>query len=261
MQPRYGALLQAAVLGFGSAHWEVRNAAGLAFGAALERCVGFRNAPRLEAVASAKKATTGAEFFSRFPSLHAFLLAELQQAVAALSDAAAPPPAQAEAHLWGGGLHPSLFPVLALLARLRPAPTGAAAALAPRSLASAAFERPLRAAGGAASYAVRALAARALAPLVDAAAAPALAAAILEPPGGAGTRPPANVAHGALLQAAALLRAGGGTPAAVALREAVREALQTHWAWLPRAAASAPAPLLAELLQVYCPLALTLPTI
>ena len=55
---------------------------------------------------SARRAITGAEFFNRFPSLHTFLLTQLQAATKQLQQG-------------GGVVHPSLFPVLALLSRLR----------------------------------------------------------------------------------------------------------------------------------------------
>ena len=55
---------------------------------------------------SARRAITGAEFFNRFPSLHTFLLTQLQAATQQLQQG-------------GAVVHPSLFPVLALLSRLR----------------------------------------------------------------------------------------------------------------------------------------------
>ena len=53
-----------------------------------------------------RRAITGAELFQRYPTLHPFLLGELRAAAAAL--------AQDDPLL-----HPSLFPVLLLLSRLR----------------------------------------------------------------------------------------------------------------------------------------------
>ena len=53
-----------------------------------------------------RRAITGAELFQRYPTLHPFLLGELCAAAAAL--------AQDDPLL-----HPSLFPVLLLLSRLR----------------------------------------------------------------------------------------------------------------------------------------------
>lgn len=53
-----------------------------------------------------RRAVGGAELFQRHPALHPFLLGELQAAAAAL-----------EAR--GAQLHPSLFPTLLLLSRLK----------------------------------------------------------------------------------------------------------------------------------------------
>jgi len=51
------------------------------------------------------RAITGHDFFQRYPTLHPFLLSQLGSAVAELEA--------------GNAGHPSLYPVLALLARLR----------------------------------------------------------------------------------------------------------------------------------------------
>lgn len=70
--------------------------------------------------AAARRTMTVADFFAQFPALHPFLLAQLQLATEQLEgpgggggepgrDAGSP----------GRAMHPSLFPVLALLARLR----------------------------------------------------------------------------------------------------------------------------------------------
>lgn len=53
-----------------------------------------------------KRAITAVDFFRCFPSLHSFLLSELQAAAEGLEGAAA-------------DMHPSLFPCLVLLSRLR----------------------------------------------------------------------------------------------------------------------------------------------
>ena len=55
---------------------------------------------------SARRAITGAEFFNRYPSLHPFLLAQLQAAAQQLSQGSS-------------AVHPSLVPILALVSRLR----------------------------------------------------------------------------------------------------------------------------------------------
>lgn len=58
----------------------------------------------LQGAAVARKAVTGDEFFQRYPTLHGFLLGQLDAAVQ---------------ELHGGAPHPSLYPVLVLLSRLR----------------------------------------------------------------------------------------------------------------------------------------------
>ena len=56
-----------------------------------------------------KRSITGADFFARYPSLHGYLLAQLHSAAAAVQGGAR-------------AMHPSLYPVLVLLARLKPSP-------------------------------------------------------------------------------------------------------------------------------------------
>lgn len=53
-----------------------------------------------------KRAVTGAEFFGRFPLLHGYFLGQLQEAAQGVQ-AATP------------RMHPSLYPILVLLSRLR----------------------------------------------------------------------------------------------------------------------------------------------
>ena len=53
-----------------------------------------------------KRAVTGAEFFNRFTPLHGYLLGQLQDAAQGL-------------HGPTSHMHPSLYPILVLLSRLR----------------------------------------------------------------------------------------------------------------------------------------------
>ena len=53
-----------------------------------------------------KRAVTGVEFFHRFPPLHAYLLGQLQEAVRGVQESTS-------------RMHPSLYPILVLLSRLR----------------------------------------------------------------------------------------------------------------------------------------------
>lgn len=53
-----------------------------------------------------KRAVTGVEFFNRFPPLHSYLLGQLQEAAQGVQEGTS-------------CLHPSLYPILVLLSRLR----------------------------------------------------------------------------------------------------------------------------------------------
>lgn len=53
-----------------------------------------------------KRAVTGAEFFNRFPLLHGYLLGQLQDAAQGVQTGTSQ-------------MHPSLYPILVLLSRLR----------------------------------------------------------------------------------------------------------------------------------------------
>ncbi|MCO5564739.1 hypothetical protein L7F22_018407 [Adiantum nelumboides] len=108
--------LSVAIQAFSSCHWEVRNAAILAFTALLRRMVGFLNNQTHE---SARRAMTGFEFFHRYPLLHSFLLKELQNATLQLEEENSNHTAGESGNVsWA--LHPSLAPVLIILSRLKP---------------------------------------------------------------------------------------------------------------------------------------------
>ncbi|MCO5604496.1 hypothetical protein L7F22_058663 [Adiantum nelumboides] len=108
--------LSVAIQAFSSCHWEVRNAAILAFTALLRRMVGFLNNQTHE---SARRAMTGFEFFHRYPLLHSFLLKELQNATLQLEEENGNHTAGESGNL-SRALHPSLAPVLIILSRLKP---------------------------------------------------------------------------------------------------------------------------------------------
>ena len=63
---------------------------------------------------AAKRAPTAADFFARYPQLHPFLLHQLSEAAAALQHGAS------SSNPSASSMHPSLFPLLVLLSRLRP---------------------------------------------------------------------------------------------------------------------------------------------
>lgn len=98
---------------FSSSYWEIRNSATLAYTALVRRMIGFLNIQKRE---SARRALTGLEFFHRYPSLHAFLLNELEVATESLTSGTTENFACSLANL----VHPSLCPMLILLSRLKP---------------------------------------------------------------------------------------------------------------------------------------------
>ena len=87
---------------------QVRNGATLAFAALLTKVVGYMNAANPVAGGASRRAVAGDEFFRRFPATHPFLLAELTEAAERLESQT------------DGAVHPALYPILALLSRLRP---------------------------------------------------------------------------------------------------------------------------------------------
>ena len=123
---------------------QVRNGATLAFAALLTKTCGYMNSTG----GASRRAVTGDEFFARFPALHPFLLAQIADAAAALDR---------------GVVHPSLFPTLAILGRLRPSGVNLRDN---KTLDPAAFAPFLRRCAKGRPMAIRAAAARALAPLV-----------------------------------------------------------------------------------------------
>ena len=130
----------AAISGMSASEWEIRNSASLVFTSLVVRTVGFKNVLKVVCSSSRhssiqitilcmidpartdfsssgggiqgeapKRAITGAEFFHRFPLLHSYLLDQLKAAASAMRAPATQ-------------LHPSLYPILVLLARLRSSP-------------------------------------------------------------------------------------------------------------------------------------------
>ncbi|NWX18437.1 THADA protein, partial [Aegotheles bennettii] len=100
--------IQAAILGFMSPVWAVRNSSTLLFSALITRIFGVK---RGRDENSKKNRMTGREFFSRFPSLYPFLLKQLEAVTNTLNS-------EAEELK----IHPSLFLLLLILGRLYPSP-------------------------------------------------------------------------------------------------------------------------------------------
>lgn len=165
--------------GFKSPHWEVRNGATLAYASLVTKTCGYGDSGSAPVAGGAsRRRVTGAEFFRRYPELHPFLLAELNTAADSLEKPGSP-------------VHPSLWPILAMLSRLRPSePLERAIAvdvgdasnsgidgsqtenliakkIASSALSPAAFAPVVRRCAIGRPAAIRAAAARALAPLVD----------------------------------------------------------------------------------------------
>jgi hypothetical protein len=159
--------LVASIRAMSDASWEVRNSAALTFTELVSRTLGFRN---VLAGDSAKRAVTGLEFFNRYPALHPFLLSELQKAAGQLlrhGEAAhrESPEAPLSASV-ANKIHPSLYPVLVLLSRLKPSPVSSGASAVEADLSPAAFVAVVQQCACSRLLAVRHLAAQAIAPLV-----------------------------------------------------------------------------------------------
>ncbi|XP_072366552.1 thyroid adenoma-associated protein isoform X3 [Scyliorhinus torazame] len=100
--------IQAAILGFTSPVWAVRNSSTLLFSALITRIFGVK---RGKDEHSKKNRMTGREFFTRFPTLYPFLLKQLEIVATTMdSDSGVLK------------LHPSLFLLLLVLGRLYPSP-------------------------------------------------------------------------------------------------------------------------------------------
>ncbi|KTF93419.1 hypothetical protein cypCar_00024577, partial [Cyprinus carpio] len=100
--------MQAAILGFTSPVWAVRNSSTLLFSTLITRIFGVKKGKDEH---SKKNRMTGREFFTRFPALYPFLLSQLQEAAASVNSDSG----QVK-------LHPSLFLLLLVLGRLYPSP-------------------------------------------------------------------------------------------------------------------------------------------
>ncbi|XP_031806272.1 thyroid adenoma-associated protein isoform X1 [Sarcophilus harrisii] len=140
--------IQAAILGFTSPVWAVRNSSTLLFSSLITRIFGVK---RGKDEHSKKNRMTGREFFSRFPTLHPFLLKQLE-VVANTVDSD-----NSELNL-----HPNLFLLLLILGKLYPSPMDGASS----ALSMAPFVPFIRRCGHSAVYRSREMAARALVPFV-----------------------------------------------------------------------------------------------
>ncbi|KAJ8248320.1 hypothetical protein GJAV_G00240740 [Gymnothorax javanicus] len=175
--------VQAAVLGFTSPVWAVRNSSTLLFSTLITRIFGVK---RGKDEHSKKNRMTGREFFTRFPTLYPFLLGQLEEAAGSV-----------DSDSGEVKLHPSLFLLLLILGRLYPSPMDGSSS--PLGLAS--FMPFIIRCGRSAVYRTRVMAARALVPFVLVTQVPSTIRALLESlPLELGPGTQQNHIHGTLLQ-------------------------------------------------------------
>ncbi|KAI8811668.1 putative death-receptor fusion protein-domain-containing protein [Cladochytrium replicatum] len=103
VQDRYGDALILAIKSFSSPVFPIRNCAAMMFSSLMTKIVGVKSRTSAE---HAVKGITVQELFARSPTLYHFLLGELRSCVSRLRM---------------GDVHPSLYPILIILARLQPA--------------------------------------------------------------------------------------------------------------------------------------------
>uniref|UniRef100_A0A3B4WC26 tRNA (32-2'-O)-methyltransferase regulator THADA n=1 Tax=Seriola lalandi dorsalis TaxID=1841481 RepID=A0A3B4WC26_SERLL len=181
--------MQAAVLGFTSPIWAVRNSSTLLFSTLITRIFGVKKGKDEH---SKKNRMTGREFFTRFPALYPFLLNQLEEAAATVDGDSG----QVK-------LHPSLFLLLLVLSRLYPSPMDGSSS----PLGLTPFMPFIIRCGRSAVYRTREMAARALVPFVLVTQVPSTVHSLLqELPPEPGPRIQHNHIHGTLLQVLFLLR-------------------------------------------------------
>lgn len=181
--------MQAAVLGFTSPVWAVRNSSTLLFSTLITRIFGVKKGKDEH---SKKNRMTGREFFTRFPALYPFLLNQLEEAAATV-----------ESDSGQVKLHPSLFLLLLVLSRLYPSPMDGSSS----PLGLAPFMPFIIRCGRSAVYRTREMAARALVPFVLVTQVPSTVHTLLqELPSEPGPKIQHNHIHGTLLQVLFLLR-------------------------------------------------------
>ena len=104
--PYVSAGVMAAIKGFASEIWSIRNSATLLYSALIGRMFGVK---KTRDDLNSKNAMSASVFFNRFKELYPFLLDTLSGCVSNIKD----------------DLSPSVFPILLLLARLNPSPLSA----------------------------------------------------------------------------------------------------------------------------------------
>ncbi|KAG9484416.1 hypothetical protein GDO78_010020 [Eleutherodactylus coqui] len=187
--PYVGEGTQAAILGFTSPVWAVRNSSTLLFSTLITRIFGVK---RGKDERSKKNRMTGREFFSRFPTLYPFLLEQLEIVANTV-----------DSHTGELKLHPSLYLLLLILSRLYPSPmdgTYSALSMAP-------FIPFIMRCGHSPVYRSREMAARALVPFLMVQDIPLTAASLLRSlPDSSSCIVRQNHIHGVLLQVLYMLQ-------------------------------------------------------
>uniref|UniRef100_A0A8C7FIP1 tRNA (32-2'-O)-methyltransferase regulator THADA n=1 Tax=Oncorhynchus kisutch TaxID=8019 RepID=A0A8C7FIP1_ONCKI len=181
--------VQAAVLGFTSPVWAVRNSSTLLFSTLITRIFGVKKGKDEH---SKENRMTGREFFTRFPALYPFLLSQLEEAAASV-----------DSDRGQVILHPSLFLLLLVLGRLFPSPMDGSSS----PLGLAPFMPFIIRCGRSAVYRTREMAARALVPFVMVTQVPSTIQTLLEDlPLEAGPRTQQNHIHGILCEVTGTMR-------------------------------------------------------
>ncbi|XP_042330364.1 thyroid adenoma-associated protein isoform X2 [Sceloporus undulatus] len=181
--------MRAAVLGFTSSVWAVRNSSTLLFSTLITRIFGVK---RGKDENSKKNRMSGTEFFTRYPNLYPFLLSQLELVTSTVDSKTS----ELE-------LHPSLFLLLLILSKLYPSPmdgTYSALSMAP-------FVPFILRCGKSPVYRSRELAARALVPFIMKNLVPQTVTSLLtELPDFTDPYVRQNAVHGTLLQVFHLLQ-------------------------------------------------------
>ncbi|XP_061646816.1 thyroid adenoma-associated protein isoform X1 [Phyllopteryx taeniolatus] len=181
--------MQAAILGFTSPVWAVRNSSTLLFSTLITRIFGVKKGRDEH---SKKNRMTGREFFTRFPALYPFLLSHLKEAAVSV-----------ESDSGQVKLHPSLFLLLLVLSRLYPFTMDGSSS----PLGLARFMPFIIRCGRSAVYRTREMAARALVPFVLITQVSSTVHSLLqELPEDTGPQIQHNYIHGTLLQVLFLLQ-------------------------------------------------------
>ncbi|KAI8821746.1 putative death-receptor fusion protein-domain-containing protein [Fimicolochytrium jonesii] len=190
-RPFLGQAFELCVNGFSSPCFPVRNCAAMLFSTLVNKIFGTKKTKDEQ---HAVNALTAREFFARYPALHPLLLRELSAAAELLETRVAV-------------LHPALYPILMILARLKPSAVDDPDVPTTTSLTP--FRPVVARCAAATIYKARVMAAHAFAPLVQSETVVGVVEGLLAPlssPAGRIGPGQQNAVHGALLQVQAVMR-------------------------------------------------------